>query len=288
MTLISRRHHYIPEYFIKGFISPNTKLWVYDKVTDSILPNTKSPKSIFFDWNKNTITIDKIETDFPEEFIYKYIDNTLSTILKNVQANSYDSSDYNYEIIDCIRSMAFFTFYRSPATKNIIESYINNNKLKYVEFLRNRINDSRKVSDRSWDALLKHLLPFIHSSLVDKKENEDMLYYQIVDCPNSKFILSDCPILFEDDSYQSLLSNSIIFPLTSNRLYLGLRHKKYTFNLDVFVRINLLLAVQSNRYFSSSDKEFLTKIVTAYRIIKPVEELGTIQYRSELFDTINK
>ena len=50
MNSISKRHHYIPVFFLKQFANKDGKLWVYNKVMDRIERKPKAPKSIFFEW----------------------------------------------------------------------------------------------------------------------------------------------------------------------------------------------------------------------------------------------
>jgi len=54
---ISKRHHYIPEYYIDGFTDNNGFLCIYDKQKNKIIRNLRPPKSIFFEENLNSISV---------------------------------------------------------------------------------------------------------------------------------------------------------------------------------------------------------------------------------------
>ena len=55
----SKRHHYIPKFLIKEFTDEQGLLYIYDKIKDKFLTNKRSPKSIFFENDRNTIVYDE-------------------------------------------------------------------------------------------------------------------------------------------------------------------------------------------------------------------------------------
>jgi hypothetical protein len=55
----SSRHHYMPKFLIEGFKNTKGTLFVYDKKHNKIIDKGKSPKSIFYEWDRNTICIRK-------------------------------------------------------------------------------------------------------------------------------------------------------------------------------------------------------------------------------------
>jgi len=72
----SWRHHYIPQFYLKGFTDENNRIEIYDLSTDRI--KSKGPfstKSHFFEEGRNSwITEDEV-TDFLEERLYKNLDD---------------------------------------------------------------------------------------------------------------------------------------------------------------------------------------------------------------------
>lgn len=58
MTL-SKRHHYLPQFYIKGFVGNDGKVAVYNKEKDKIDKIRKSPKQLFYEYNRNTFEIDE-------------------------------------------------------------------------------------------------------------------------------------------------------------------------------------------------------------------------------------
>lgn len=290
MTTISKRHHYLPEFFIKGFIAPSKQLWVYDKIADKILPFPKSPKSIFFEWNKNNITIDGNEIDILEKYHYKYIDDIISNqfrLIQNVPINEIEQQDF----VNYITLMAAITFYRTPATEEwtnqLTQMNLRKKLPKNIEELIKKIY-TLPLGRKDRKKIIDCFAPFLNFFLTDKDLMKGEGHYKVVESPNSCFVLSDNPILYENSPKDfNDLTNSLIFPLTAKRVYYGLNNNHYTFNIDIINRLNILLTIQAKQYFASPDKLFLEQLVKAFSIIKPVQ--GKFwEMTKELFVMINK
>ncbi|MFT5849154.1 DUF4238 domain-containing protein [Psychroserpens sp.] len=59
-------HHYIPQLYLRGFTSQNGKLQVYNKEFLNFERDKHTPKTVFFEKNKNTIFLNGVETDHIE------------------------------------------------------------------------------------------------------------------------------------------------------------------------------------------------------------------------------
>jgi hypothetical protein len=56
---VTKRHHYIPEFFIKDYVGDDKMVSVYNKITGKLDNLIKSPKQVFFEWNRNTFKINQ-------------------------------------------------------------------------------------------------------------------------------------------------------------------------------------------------------------------------------------
>ena len=83
---ISKRHHYIPEFFIKGFAGEDRLLSVYNKQTAKLEPKRRSPKQIFFEWNRNTFSLNGEDSDFVEK-LYQNREDKFSKTYKKIMKN---------------------------------------------------------------------------------------------------------------------------------------------------------------------------------------------------------
>ncbi len=68
----NRRHHYLPQFYIQGFVNSGNKISVYDKAEKEFKKNEFSPKQIFFEWNRNTLLIQGEKDDFIEKLYGRF------------------------------------------------------------------------------------------------------------------------------------------------------------------------------------------------------------------------
>ena len=68
MNQRSWRHHYIPKFYLKGFVSEKGTFKIFDIKKGKFVRDGKdfSPESYFFEKKGNTLANDKSETDFLE------------------------------------------------------------------------------------------------------------------------------------------------------------------------------------------------------------------------------
>jgi len=290
MTDISRRHHYLPVFFIKGYNSPLTKLWVYDKFSDTVLPSQKSPKSIFYEWNKNNIKIEGYEVDILESNIYRRIDDIFSNHFKIIQSAEIDEVE-QLEFINRIILMIAVTFYRTPAneiwtselTNDIIKNKLPNEKKEIIRRIMNL-----KISEEDKNKIISSIAVSLSFFATENRLLKGKQNYKIVQSPQTSFILSDNPIIYESLPKDfNELSSSVIFPLTEKRVYFGLKNSNYTFDTQIIKQANIFLALQAKQYFASTNKIFLQEISNAYKIMKPFKQ-DIAEMKKGLFKKVNK
>lgn len=286
---LSWRHHYLPQFFIKGFFKPSNSFWVYDKQIDKIIPQEKFPSSWFFEEDRNNITVNGHQTDVIETKAFQFLDDALSKQFRIIQEAPVHET-FNVTCTSYIAIMLASTVYRIPATEDLAK------KLLFSDLTRklpDKIEESIKsilsfpMSERDKLKFLTILGPFLYILSSERTEWQGKIPYEIIEAENPCFILSDNPVLYENPpkTYHELIS-SVIFPLTCKRIYLGLKTKYYTLNNALAKDINFLLALQAKRYFASSDKNFLEQVVTGYRILKPIHD-NYQDFKTLIFNEIN-
>jgi len=123
----SSRHHYIPQFLISGFTNSNGKLYIYDKIRDKIQNKPKPPKSIFFENDRNTITLpDKSESSIIEDYLFKEIDNTGSMVVKYFQNNELDKIKFTDENNAQFLYFLVCLFWRIPRNDSAVKELVKN------------------------------------------------------------------------------------------------------------------------------------------------------------------
>src|SRR4051812_42328228 len=120
----STRHHYVPAFYSKGFTNSAGFFYVYDKQTDEIGRKKRSPKSIFFEDDRNTIFFDK-ETSILEDYFFKELDNRSKVAIERLREkpNSVEllSNDNSADVDLFVLNL----FWRIPKTDYTFDRYIN-------------------------------------------------------------------------------------------------------------------------------------------------------------------
>lgn len=85
----SRRHHFVPEYFITGFSKGQGRFHVYDKKADRFQTRLKSPSQLCFEFDHNTSSFGGRRTDLPEQ-AFSFYDNLIGPEISRIRNRSRD------------------------------------------------------------------------------------------------------------------------------------------------------------------------------------------------------
>ncbi|MDB5226276.1 MAG: hypothetical protein JWN78_469 [Bacteroidota bacterium] len=271
---ISKTHHYIPKFFIKGFTDDSDNmLWIYDKKQDKILKNKRSPKSVFFGEDINSFTINNQSLDLLEEAYSKY-DNYFANHFIKIREELVDDIETteNTSILDVFIMFLFWRRYPNNAK-------VNEDATGLIQHLETLLNvDERgfnnQISDKDIDKLKKSFLAF--SIIKDTTSDINLQgtgHYKILDFKEPFYFISDNPIIFDmiPLTAEKLLKSIKIFPISKYRVYLGLKDKEYTLTVEQSKLINLLLIEQADKYIGSFSKQHLESFVNVYRNLKKKE-----------------
>lgn len=83
---ITKRHHYIPVFFIKGYVGDDKMVSVYNKITGKLDNLRKSPKQVFLNGNRNTFKINGEDSDLFEK-LYQFGETKFSKTYKKITGN---------------------------------------------------------------------------------------------------------------------------------------------------------------------------------------------------------
>jgi len=110
--MITKRHHYLPEFYTKGFVNENNKLHVFDKKEHRFKKNEFSPRQIFFEWHRNTLLINGKKDDFIEKLYGRWEDLLSPTY--NYIKNQTGRIQYEVEDIFKLILLISLTYWRIP------------------------------------------------------------------------------------------------------------------------------------------------------------------------------
>lgn len=279
----SKRHHYIPKFLIKEFSNEEGLLYIYDIEKDRILEKPRSPKSIFFENERNTITInEKEKSSLIEDVFYKKLDDTSSKYIRELQ-----SSRIVPELLsdDNLAQLKFFIinlFWRLPltdfATKDLIKRAKINSTGVDPETLRN---------DKGWNKIQRMgLFKETIEQMGQSQTNRKNYYAKIVEFEDDHFIIGDYPFIFKNylRKFTDLVDDDYCIALSSKRILSSSAKPLVEFTRLMSLNYNATIIEQSKKYVASNNLKLLQASVEFYKKLKEKH----IQYfiKNEIFEEL--
>lgn len=298
MGKFSRKHHYIPQFYLKGFCSTNKTFSVYDKEYDSFRNQPQSPASNFFEKYRNTIKINGIRTDEIEK-LYSNFDTQFSQLFDLIQSGESHQKIITKDGLYLLKIFLAIQFWRLPITDSLAKSYIQNFNLeklgKAITFNDVPIGEVEEIkssfkNDADFQYYFKcFFLPIITFNIHSKKH--DIQNWRIFDVEDesrwAKHICGDNPIIVDQlDNFMSF-NGSLIFPLTKSRILIrSSSNKKLTeLSASFSSMLSLLVFAQSQKYICGPDRQYILDIKDTYKRI--IGKLRLKDLNKEVISYIN-
>lgn len=268
MNQKSWRHHYIPQFYLNGFTSPEGKFKIFDVQKNRFIKNGKdfSPEAYFFEKDGNTMEFNGDETDFLEAS-YARTDNRIAEIFNRINASTAEDK-YNVTDHDLATLQHFIgvMYWRIPVNFDEVKDIVNRKKLKALGLvLKNKVTDEI-IDDPLFEEKLKsnpNLFKFMKSHFAD------ISYPELFDCkaplhilpfpPGLPSICSDNPIVCKNPKTFRVYTDDLIFPINSTKLFVRGTWSK-DFYSSIKVAIDLLIFKQAKQYVSCTDERYIDQL----------------------------
>lgn len=288
---ISRRHHYIPKFYIKGFVGIDGKVSVYNKETGMLDPNRKSPKQVFFEWNRNTQIINGEETDVIEK-LYQFAEDKFSPTYRKLNEKL---EEIDLTPLDLLELILFISeiYWRIPVQDDEILNQIKILKQENSIFeIKNR-ESNENVSEDIFNKFKNEPL-FIESFKIIKsiqdyfgvKKDESLKNWKLYYSPkenNHPHLLCDNPLITNNSKKHNILQTELIFPLSKSKIIFH-TNGKILKELPPENRVltDILLFLQAEKMVCGPDESYIktiAELAKAYDTDRKVELL-----KSSLFE----
>lgn len=284
---ISRRHHYLPEFYLKGFVNGDNQLCVFDK--ESGIINHRSPSQVFYEWNRNLFEVNGVDDDYVER-LYSMMDNDLAVAYNKVRSQSPEETVFK-DIIPMIFFVGY-TFWRIPMTDQVIKSFLSDSSPEDLHFAvyeyGQRLPNDHEIYERIMSRadfvqgyrMMKPIYDYM-KYLAQQKTNDWKLYNAASDV--QLHLVGDSPTILKSSLSENIFDTELIFPLTKGKtLYHTRGERLKELRPEHRISVDILLFLQSIKYVAGPNKTYLECIAQLADQYDTDEKVASL--RSEVFD----
>jgi hypothetical protein len=288
---ISRVHHYVPQFHLKGFLNDKGSFFVFDKITGKL--RETNTRDVLFEKDRNTAIFPNGEkTDCLEE-IYADIEKVFLSVFEKIQKQKWSAKFSHKDKLSI--SLYIATLYWRLPTSDVISDKIRETEgFKAIPFKLfrkdgSRANDKEARKALSVDGLMKSyrlLLPF--ATFYKQDYPTRVFNWRFLFNNPGYFMIGDNPVIKRGEGVDTDILDEFVIPLSKECLLINnaivLSGKLPE---EFFVQMGLTIFHQSERFVCCHDKLFLEKIINLYySVCKKFGKTGII--KSDLFDMIDK
>lgn len=283
---ISQRHHYIPQFLIKGFCNSDGLVAVYNKETNTI--DRKSPKQIFFEWNRNTFNTAEGESDFVES-LYQQFESDFAPAYNRLIKDCWPRTNVNYQ--DLFHAILFvaITHLRVPSQDSHTLNIINRLSPSYLGFEIKNKSTGNEAPQGFYEEVMNHpafaeiakMILAIKNYLSANEsilENNWNFYYSGSEIQLQ--LLGDNPVIFKSEPKLDFLNTELIFPLSKD---LTLYHSKHKFKNQLppehKVELDILMFLQAKKLVCGPDIEYLKTIAETAASVDDSRKMSLLKRR---------
>lgn len=287
---VSERHHYIPEFLIKGFTGKDGKVSVFDLKKGKIKSGRKSPKQIFYEWNRNTFKIENQSTDFVEK-LYQFGENRFAPVYNKIVEQK---GPINLTENDWFHLIYFIgtLHWRLPYYDKEVEEIIDNSTNEDFFFTIRDKETGEEVSSGIYEHIMSEpafiesqkimlaVLDYLKTDVVEDFENWKMYY---ADGDVRLHLLGDNPIIYQKSDIKNPYQSELIFRLSKGKSIYHTNGKKVKkLSPEHAVSVDLLVFLQSEKMVCSPNKNYLKHLS---QLAKQYDSTKKINYlRNQVFD----
>jgi len=274
----SRRHHYLPINYLKGFTDSRNCFFIYDKQADRIF-GPITPKAFFYENDLNTtIHLNGSKGDFLED-LYTNMENRFWGSLDRIRRSDINTP---IEIYDKMHLFLFLLFlhWRLPSNISFAE------QLSKKAFIRNGEFDFQRLEYKNGGKVPEEIIELVRSSSAFKKSFRQVIpfvpffkdknwsnklekwQFIYTGDDNSWYIVGDNPIVTKGDSDHDPLNflREFAFPVSGKQLLVN-TNKPMIDKLSpgFIVQFDISIIERSQRFVACQNKEFLEVLKEFYK-----------------------
>lgn len=285
MEQSSSRHHYIPEFYLKGFTNENNQFSIYSVHDKKFKQGGKqfSLSSHFFKRHDNTIeNFDKLSSDILEKQ-FAFLDAQIAEVfykLKNEEGENCYGITHEDRIM--LQYYVSILFWRLPSNNEIVKEITKHDILEYLKLevtdknaLKNieRFEFVQRIKEhKHYHKILRICIPQITFATMFENKSQTT----IITFPPNKLpaICGDNPLILRHPEKLDLYNDDFILPLNRNVIFIRTKGMRQPIHSTVKIYIDMLILMQSKELACSTDPTYVESLTDLFdRDIKTVDNL---------------
>lgn len=269
---LSKKHHYLPVFYLNGFTDQQGSFFVYDKLTDKIYKS--KPKNVFYEKDRNSIHDFKGNKHDAVEKLYAAIDDKFVGCVKNiVKYNNERKSPFeNGDVGELILFISMLKS-RVPGSDSEVLEVVKNSSPKELNF--EITEDEKPLSEEKmqvlenseifkWTKILSlHTLPIFSKTINEITLGQKLLYND-----SYHLMVGDRPVLEMNGSVKEL--NEFICPIGKNvvSFYVKGEPKEITSSQALYQLLDIAQIHNAERFVCCTNEARLKVLSNVYKIFK--------------------
>ncbi|MES2426203.1 MAG: DUF4238 domain-containing protein [Bacteroidota bacterium] len=288
MKQISKKHHYIPQFYLRNFTNDENKFHIYLVKEKRYVQDGKlfSPETHFFEKYGNTIVFNSKPSDFLETDFYGPLDNDIAQLFYKIK----NSNDVRYGLTEAdMPNLQFFVahlFWRNPSNDMFVKELIRRKGLSGLGMIFKEKNTNQILSNsdlendilknKSTYKVIKYWLPIVlFQNLLGNDTPLTILSFNPGEKPS---LVCDNPLIFRNPRNFDVYKDDFILPLSSDKILIRAKKIKPFYENIARVLIDQLLVRQANNFISTTDVKYIPML----KAIK--ENISTEELRQKAFE----
>lgn len=267
----SWRHHYIPQFYLNGFVALNNTFKIYDVEKCHFIKDGMgvSPRSYFFEKKGNTLFNEEGSSDIIESS-YAKLETKVAEVFNRINSNSADNKFgiNNYDIA-ALQYFVGMMYWRNPTNYEEIREIIKNKTLKELGVIlkdKNGLNienyeiESKIKENYNFFTTMKFWFPMAsYPETFSCKVPLHIISLQ----PGLPSVCSDNPIICKNPNTFQVYTDDFILPLNNTKIFIRGKLSQQCMT-SVKVEIDCLLFKQARKYVSCTDERYIHMLNQLY------------------------
>jgi Protein of unknown function (DUF4238) len=286
--IASKKHHYLPRHYLRGFTNSKGMFFVYDKNNGNIFPS--SPNNAFFENNLNTVTFPNGDSsDFLED-MYTETENQSWGPFDRIKKSTHT---HPIVLLDKMHLFLFlsFLYWRLPSNLSYVE------KLSEKAFLNGGEFDYLKITSKNGQTVPKEIIEMLKNSKAFKKcfaqiipfipfykdknwaKRLDNWRFLYTGDNKSWYIVGDNPIIAKEESRHDIINclKESMFPISGKILVINIEQPiNRGLSPEFGIEFNTAIIQQARRFVACQDKGFLEALIKYHNLYVQYDKANTI------------